>query len=580
MVESAVGQPAPATGRIEGIVVDSLAQPVAAADVWVAREDGTSLARTKTDGGGVFVLGRVPLPASRYWRVRAVTPGRLEASAYVLPREGTGAARLVLFDATRLIGRVVDAEGKGVAGAQVAASYNRSRVLRQKAEASTDAEGNFVLESVPLGWLDVRATAPGFECASTTVRTTGADGGEPAVTIALVPGEGLTVAVEVAGLAADAVSKATVRLLPYSDGSLQELPSRLMGGSLDADGKWKTAGLPKAQYKVMLTAPGWSFDPREVDLYPQFRGARLIAPPAEPTTDPVAHFRAFRVESIVHGKLVDDAGKGIAGETLVARAANGGDEATALTGDDGGFTLASPLAAGVEGVFFLRNSQWITAQEDADEQRRFDRRGLLWHRAKIDPTRQLIVRAKRPAVVRGRLVDAEGRPLRWTEVMLEESNATRHPTWMRWTQTVTATDGTFTFRATALEDPARVAVEGQCGAATSRELELGWGTSHDVGDLVVSPPAAISGVVRDAQQGPVPGARVWLRDWDFGINQQKSGRVVETITDREGRYRFVGVPPGGAWLQVTLGEEHPHERAVEPFEVKAGDSLSFDLVLK
>ncbi|MEZ5962750.1 MAG: carboxypeptidase-like regulatory domain-containing protein [Planctomycetota bacterium] len=579
--EAPVAAAAPVTGRVEGLVVDSLSQPIAAADVWVVDSEGTTVARTKADGGGVFVLGRVPMPEFRYWQVHASAPGRLEATDYVAPRQGVGAARLQLFDAARLAGRVVDEGGKGIAGAEVVVAYNRSRVVRSRCVATTDAEGGFVVDAAPLGLLDVSATAPGCECGETTVHVTGAAEGEAPVTVRLEPGEGLPLAVEVAGLSAEEAVDVRVRLLPYRDGGARELPPRLVAGRLDADGKWRAQGLPKAQYRVSVTARDLSFEPREVVLYQQHRGARMLGPAPEATSDPVARFRAFRVENVtLRGKVVDDAGQGLAGETVVARAANGGREATARTADDGTFTLVSPLAPGVECVFYLRESTWITAQEPQMDQGYLDRRDLLWHRAKVDPAHELVLRCKRPAVVRGRLVDGEGQPVRWTQVTLEESSATRHPTWMYWTRTLTAADGTFSFRVTALEDAARVAVEGPQGAGVSAELQLRWGDVYAVGDIVLTAPATIAGVVRGPRQDPVPGARVWLRDWDFGTNQQKSGSVVETVTDRQGRYRFVGVPPGGAWLQVTLDEAFPMDRAAEPFEVKSGDALEFDLVLK
>ena len=95
----------------------------------------------------------------------------------------------------------------------------------------------------------------------------------------------------------------------------------------------------------------------------------------------------------------------------------------------------------------------------------------------------------------------------------------------------------------------------------------------------MSAPASIDGVVRDAQQRPAAGVRVWLRDWDFSNNLQASGSVTETLTDRDGRYRFLGVPVGGAWLQLLprADERGDNEPAVEPFEVEAGKTYTFDL---
>lgn len=569
----------PATGRIEGLVVDALAQPIAAADVWLVDREGQRGPSTKTDGSGLFMLPKLPLPENGYWRVRATAPGYIEVDASARASQGVGTARLQLFDAARLTGQIVDQDAKPVAGAEVVVSFNRSRAARTRCVATTDAEGKFALDKAPVGYLNVRAIAPGFECTASEVHVTGKAEGEPPLRVVLTPGTGLDLEVEVTGLSAEEAQKATVSLLPYLDGSLQDLPPSLLRGALDGSGKWRVRGLPKAEYKVSVSAPDASFEPREVTMYPQFRGARLIAPPAPPTEVPIARFRAHRNQSVMlRGRLLDEAEKGIEGETIVARASNGGREAVASTDKDGAFTLQSPLAPGVDCVFFLRNSEWITTQAPPADVPHFDRRDLLWHRAKVDPNTELVLRAKRPALVRGRLVDGEGRPVRWMAVQLEESRGSRLPTWMTWTRAISARDGTFTFRVPELGDPVRVLIEGPAGTAVSGEVELRWGKTSTVGDLVMTPAAAIAGTVRDAQQQPVAGARVWLRDWDMGTGQQKSGSVVETITDRQGRYRFVGVPPGGAYLQLALRDERMLDKAVEPFEVKSGEQLQFDLV--
>jgi len=123
-------------------------------------------------------------------------------------------------------------------------------------------------------------------------------------------------------------------------------------------------------------------------------------------------------------------------------------------------------------------------------------------------------------------------------------------------------------------------VQGGYGAADSETFTLAEaGARVAVPDLKLAPAATVEGTVLDPQQKPAPGIRVWLRDWDFAKSGQKSGSVVEVITDRQGRYRFLGVPPGGAWLQLLVDGEHPRDRAVEPFEVEAGKSYTFELQL-
>jgi len=68
----------------------------------------------------------------------------------------------------------------------------------------------------------------------------------------------------------------------------------------------------------------------------------------------------------------------------------------------------------------------------------------------------------------------------------------------------------------------------------------------------------------------------------LGLRREPAGQrqLLEAITGRQGRYRFVEVSPGGAWLQVMLGGTHPMGPVTEPFEVKPGDELHFDLVLR
>jgi hypothetical protein len=79
----------------------------------------------------------------------------------------------------------------------------------------------------------------------------------------------------------------------------------------------------------------------------------------------------------------------------------------------------------------------------------------------------------------------------------------------------------------------------------------------------------------------IGGVRLWLREWDPAANRPRNSRGTEVITDRQGRYRFVGAPPGRACLELFADptERSPSRRAVEPFEVEAGKTHTFDLQL-
>ncbi len=54
------------------------------------------------------------------------------------------------------------------------------------------------------------------------------------------------------------------------------------------------------------------------------------------------------------------------------------------------------------------------------------------------------------------------------------------------------------------------------------------------------------------------------------------------ISDREGRYRHIGVYPGGHYLEVTIeADDEVFGRAnLAPFETESGERHAFDLRLK
>ncbi len=149
---------------------------------------------------------------------------------------------------------------------------------------------------------------------------------------------------------------------------------------------------------------------------------------------------------------------------------------------------------------------------------------------------------------------------------------------MSFASATTDRDGNYRFRRLHHSDKdIRVSVAGTSGAAMSNTLSIAKvGIRVRTPDLVLSPPSTVEGVVRDNDGKPVPGITVWLRDWDIVQGGQRSSDITEAITDHLGRYRFVGVDVGGAYLQLVSDEDGP-EKAKEPFEVEPGRTYSFDL---
>src|SRR5690606_20214122 len=148
--------------------------------------------------------------------------------------------------------------------------------------------------------------------------------------------------------------------------------------------------------------------------------------------------------------------------------------------------------------------------------------------------------------VRGRLLHEDGRAAALVSVQLEEERSSAWPQWSAFAYATTDRDGNFVFpRLHHSKANVRLLVEGVHGYATSEPFAIAaLGQNVKVPDLTMALPASIGGVVKDAAGKPAPGVTLWLRDWDIAAGNQRSGSVTEVVTDRLGRYRFLGVPIG------------------------------------
>jgi hypothetical protein len=314
------------TGTVSGQVVDALGEPVPLADVWITKErDSDELARTKADGSGMFSLGR--LAEGEYLLLHATAPDRTEAWDWVRPNP-TDAAWLRLWDAGTVVGRVVDADGRPIAGAEVIAASEDNRVLHwDHGSATTDDDGRYELARVPLGEVRVLAYALGHLLGESRVALR--DRAECG--LALPSGEGVRITVRIEGVDARELGRTRVSL------SSRTLPRRLQSGTPDENGIWTRSGLPDLGYTAIRV------DDPELNFQPRTREIEKVASAHEVV------FRALRPSSTtLRGKLLDPQSRPLAQQTFVCRAASGGREARVVTDDQGNFTMQSPLAPGGE----------------------------------------------------------------------------------------------------------------------------------------------------------------------------------------------------------------------------------------
>ncbi len=557
------GDPAQATGTLSGRVVDLRGEGVPAAEVWIGNEDRSELtARATADGEGYFRLTKVPDQA---WTVFATNDGLCIGRDYVSGLAET--ARVEVHDAATIRGILRDALGAPVAGAVVSASPAGRALTRSPRTATTGEGGHFTIPKVPLGLSQLTSWVRGQGLAELRHRVEG--DAEVVLVASTEPTTSFEITVE--GLPKEGRPEVSLAWLPYRNGSLTYLPEPFRRPRI-AGTRWSAQGLPHWQYTVRLHATGYAFQPDEVRVE-KGKGPHQLAFVA--TQKGTMSLRC-------PARVTDGHGKPAAGVSFVLRRSNGGERTTATSDEEGKLTFDSPLGAGTKVVVYSTTDAWVVDQAKSHELiGSQDRRFLEHHECLVAPDRELQLRVIPATSVQGQLRFGDGRPAAFVRVALAEKAANRMPRWMTFAYATTDRHGNYRFgRLHHSPDAVRVEVEGAAGTATSEPFAIDQvGAQVVVPQLTLAPPAIVEGTLRDEAGKPIAGMAVWLRDWDFGTSSQRSGSVTEVITDRQGRYRFVGVPEGGAWLQLVPDEDMRHHRkVVEPFEVEAGKRYTHDIV--
>jgi protocatechuate 3,4-dioxygenase beta subunit len=560
-----------ALGTVHGIVVDSIGAPVRAAEVWLSRWSSEErLETTTTSNGGNFTLRSVPLDESLL--VWATAPGltRERTIVRVAPAARSATERIRLWEAGTLRGRVVDAQGAPIADAQVGAAFEsaRSRGFEPAGQAITDATGALELSKIPLGDIVVRAIAPGRLLGQAELYLRD----EADVQLTLAEGTGVRISVRVEGVGPDVAKRLAVRVLPYGPRSHQILPSRLVAGSLDDRGEWHARGLPSLEYKVSVHGQDLSLSPGSAEFKPGAGDAHHHATFKLLTRDAI----------LLRGRIVCPDGRPLASATMQCRDDNA-RRAAAQTGPDGRFELRGPFEVGTACTFELVDVPFVLSVPPQEQKDPFGLEFFPSIRSVIRTDQEYALQATPAAEVRGRLTAKDGAPLRFHPVTLAQENPSRMPRWMTCARTTTDRTGSFVFsRLRPSPHDCRVETSGPDASGQSEPFQLR--PEQPLTDIVVACEAAsaVSGVVLDGAGQPIPGARVWLRDYDASTGRQTSGSVFEVRTDRQGRFRHVGVEPGGHRLEVRVIGQAASALAEgdDLFEVRPGESLERRLRLQ
>ena len=152
--------------RVDGRVLgpDGLPMPNVEVLAKARYQDDAILAKTRSDGDGMFVISR--MPDDRGLSITAQAPGHTLSVAWaeLSPEQPFAGVELRLYEANTLRGRIVDPEGRPVAGASVLGCKDMTWFHGQTmpVETTSDADGRFELRGVPIGDCVVRAYASGF----------------------------------------------------------------------------------------------------------------------------------------------------------------------------------------------------------------------------------------------------------------------------------------------------------------------------------------------------------------------------------------------------------------------------------
>ncbi|MCG3135506.1 MAG: hypothetical protein HMLKMBBP_03165 [Planctomycetes bacterium] len=269
-------------GRITGRVTSADGAPVAGCEVTIHRDamgalamfipmgQGTNLpgpdpsARTGPDGS--YVVEGVAAGSMKF---AATAAGYLDArseSVVVSPRETTSDVNFVLVRESSLAGRVTDAQGRPVAGAEVGVSAPSEGVMRLASQmfggswrtATTGADGAYRVGQVTEGEHEVFCEAPGMLRQQTKI--TLPPQGSATMDFRLLPGHSVSgVVLTPAGAP---LADATVKVASPAPNTGNPMMQAFMPGpsksvKSGADGRFTADGLPDGPYAVTATARGY-----------------------------------------------------------------------------------------------------------------------------------------------------------------------------------------------------------------------------------------------------------------------------------------------------------------------------------
>lgn len=538
-----LGPPDVATGRI----LDSATRaPLAKALVWTAD------AQAWTAADGSF---RLPVPPDPEVRFEAAAAGHTRGTES-LGRENRSST-LLLAPASSIAGRVVDTEGRPVAGAELRAkpaqpsSPEEMMMLLTGVDASTRSDGSFRIGGLLPGQT-YKVTASHEDFASAEVPADSSTPGRSAREIRIVLSRGVAASGRVVDAEGAPVAGAELTLLPaWEGGSITEHPSLLFDSA-----KIETASGPTGAFRFPHLSPG------RVHLRVRREGfstasVRGIEIPDRPGEVDLGEVR-LEPGAVIEGVVTDERGAPVEGAMVMSFQIGLGmnmDEQHATMTE----LLEAPIQTGPDGRFRI---------EDQVRGRRFDLTVIhpSYPKAEVAgveaPTPEpLRIRLRAPRSLAGRVVDPEGRPVPHAEISKVELAASSLGVEVGWNadDANAETDEGGRFRLTGLS-PGDLSLTVQAPGYRIKKVDrVRIPEDRDAPPIEISLEvgAVLEGRVLDARGNSVAGASV-----SASRNEERSdfpflSSDPQTETDGEGRYRLDGLETATyhVWAESREGDQ-------------------------
>lgn len=240
-------------GSVTGSVTDANGVPIANASVLIASSPTTSTnaQEAKTDAGGNYTFATVPVGTA--YVVRAYATSFLSATSALFPvNAGSNTApALKLGIAASVAGTITDAGGNALAGVSVAIVSAATPTGSAVATLTTNAAGQYLFGSVPLGAYIVRASKTGYFSAASAAFTANA-GSNTAPTLKLTAIVYGSVTGTITDTNGNPIAGASVSVIPSSSGAASTAEVKT-----DASGNYTLPKVQAGTYAVRASAPGY-----------------------------------------------------------------------------------------------------------------------------------------------------------------------------------------------------------------------------------------------------------------------------------------------------------------------------------